>query len=218
MQNFLSSRTTKSGVSHWTEYIPKLVLSFSTLQPRMRNTWTPSSHSTPRSIRFIISHYFCCAQESWVHGSNLHTRPGISSHSSPHARTHIKSPRLDNINRHWQGLQAKTPRPSSRSVLSHTQEKIHGVCRSNMSYYAHSPPQQIRKTHKPRHWWHQQADEEPNQHRNRIRSLRAKNRGQKRSRGASKLIPWHPNCDHLRILDREHRFLQDGLPWMEQNR
>ena len=86
--NLPSSRTTKSGIPHWTKHIPQLVLSFSALKTWTRNTRTLLSHSTPRSIRFTISYYIFCAHKSWIHSYNSHTCTGVGSHCSPHTRTH----------------------------------------------------------------------------------------------------------------------------------
>ena len=152
MYNPPPSRTSKSGVSHLAEHLPQLMLSLSPLQPRVWNTRTPPTHSTPRSIRSTISHHLCCAHKSWVRSSTFNTPPpGSRRHLSPHTRTRRKSSCLENIHRHRQGLYAETPESSAGSVLLHTQEKMHGIRRSNMPHSAYSPPQQIRDTHKPRH-------------------------------------------------------------------
>ena len=177
------SRTSKSGVSHRADHLPQLMLSLRSLQPRVRNTRTPSPHSTHRSIRSTILHHLCCAHKYWVHSSTCNTRPGNRRHLSPHARTRQKYRRLENIHWHQQGLQAETSEYSAGSVLPHTQEKINSIRRSNMPHSANLPPQRMQETHKPRHRQNRQANEEPNQQRHRIRSFFPTNWGQTGSRG-----------------------------------
>ena len=116
----------------------------------------------PRIICSTIRHHLCCVHKSWVHSSTLNTPPGSRRHLSPHTRTRLKYPRLENIHWHRQGLQAETPESSAGSVLPHTQEKIHSIRRSNMPHSDNSHPQQIRETHQPRHRQNWQANEEPN--------------------------------------------------------
>ena len=156
------TRTSEPRISHRAEHLPQLMLSLRPLQPRVQNTWTPSPHRTPRRLRPTIRHKIRCAHKSWVHSSTCNTRPGSRRHLSPHTRTRLKYPRLENIHRYQQGLQAETSEPSAGSILPHTQEKIHSICRSNMPNFDNSTPQRIRETHQPGHRQNWQANEEPN--------------------------------------------------------
>ena len=94
--------TSYPRIPHRTEHLPQLVLSLRPLQPQVWNTWTSSPHSTPRCLGPTIRHKICCAHKSWVHSSTWNRKSsGSCCRLSPHTWTRRKSPRLENIHRHW---------------------------------------------------------------------------------------------------------------------
>ena len=123
------SRTSKSVVSHRGEHLPQLMLSLSPLQPRVRNTRTPPSHSTSCSIRSTISHHLCCAHKSWVHSSTFNTPPLAAAVISALTREHTENLRV------WKTY-THTDKACKKKLLSLVPEVYYCTLKKKYTLYA----------------------------------------------------------------------------------